>query len=69
MQLKNYRNGIRNAWSAVKTSKNGFKMKQFKHRRFQHGQYVRHCLLVPYVLLPMLGNASVPVLNCSFEPI
>jgi len=30
---------------------------------------LRHCLLVPYVLLPMLGNASVPVLNCSFEPI
>jgi len=27
---------------------------------------LRHCLLVPYVLLPMLGNASVPVLNCSF---
>ena len=27
---------------------------------------LRHCLLVPYVLLPMLGNASVPVLNGSF---
>ena len=37
---KHYRTGIRNAWRAVKSFKKWVQMKQFRHRCFQHGQYL-----------------------------